>query len=146
MDGQMQQQRQWLGDSYEVILSADNAGGVMSITDSVALEGNGPPRHIHDAEDEVFVILSGRCLFWLDGETFERGAGETVFIPRGVEHTFTVLEGPSRMLIQFTPGGFEGFFEDMMKGQFRIPDDMDAVNESAERHNMRFTGPPLGAG
>ena len=50
------------------------------------------------------------------------------------------------MLIQFTPGGFEGFFADMVAGQYRIPEDMDAVNESAERHNLRFTGPPLRRG
>lgn len=139
------QQQQWLGDTYHTILSTQTSGGVMSITDTVVLEGNGPPRHIHDAEDEVFVILSGRSLFWLEGETFERGAGETVFIPRGKEHTFKVLEGPSRMLIQFTPGGFEGFFADMVADQCRIPEDIDAVNESAKRHNLRFTGPPLGA-
>jgi quercetin dioxygenase-like cupin family protein len=143
MDGQ--QQQQWLGDSYNTILSTRETGGVISITDSVALEGNGPPRHVHDAEDEVFVILSGRCLFWLEGETFERSAGETVYIPRGKEHTFKVLEGPSRMLIQFTPGGFEGFFADMVQGQYRIPEDMGAVTDSAVRHNLRFTGPPLGA-
>jgi hypothetical protein len=33
----------------------------------------------------------------------------------------------------------------MAKGQFRIPQDMDNINESAARHNLEFTGPPLGA-
>jgi quercetin dioxygenase-like cupin family protein len=134
----------WLGTSYRTILSARDSGGAMSIVDSVGPSDSGPPRHIHDREDETFVILSGRCLFWLEGETFERGAGETVFIPRGREHTFRVVGGnPSRHLVILTPGGFEGFFMDMAKGNFRIPEDMDAVVESALRHNLRFTGPPL---
>jgi hypothetical protein len=42
-----------------------------------------------------------------------------------------------------TPGGFDTFFAEMAEGGFRIPEDMDAINESAARHNMRFTGPPL---
>ena len=44
MDGQ---QQRWLGDTYNIILSTQASGGSMSITDSMALEGNGPPRHIH---------------------------------------------------------------------------------------------------
>jgi hypothetical protein len=42
-----------------------------------------------------------------------------------------------------TPGGFEGFFAEMAAGQFRMPEDMAAIEESARRHHLRFTGPPL---
>jgi hypothetical protein len=67
-------------------------------------------------------------------------------VPRGREHTFRVAGvSPARHLIILTPGGFEGFFADMAAGQFRIPEDMDAILESAARHDLRFTGPPLGA-
>jgi len=38
---------------------------------------------------------------------------------------------------------FEGFFVDMTASQFRIPEDMPAVEQSASRHNLRFAGPPL---
>jgi len=135
----------WLGTTYRTILHPEDSGGAMSIVDSTGPVDTGPPRHIHDREDEVFIILTGRCLFWLEGQTFERRAGETVFIPRGREHTFRVIgNAPSRHLVILTPGGFEGFFSDMAAGQFRIPEDMGAVMESATRHNLRFTGPPLG--
>jgi hypothetical protein len=33
----------------------------------------------------------------------------------------------------------------MARGGFRIPNDMEQVGASAARHNLRFTGPPLGA-
>ncbi|MFC6636985.1 cupin domain-containing protein [Sulfitobacter sediminilitoris] len=99
---------------------------------------------MHQNEDETFVILTGTCKFWLEGEEFTAGAGESVFIPRGKEHTFKVTnDGPCRHLVILTPGGFEGFFADMAAGQFRIPEDMPAIEESATRHNMAFTGPPL---
>ena len=74
------------------------------------------------------------------------GPGESVFIPRGIEHTFKVVgDEPSRHLVILTPGGFEGFFADMAAGQCRIPEDMPAIEESARRHNLTFTGPPLPA-
>ena len=43
-----------------------------------------------------------------------------------------------------TPGGFEGFFYEMAREQYSIPEDMEHVNASAARHNLAFTGPPLG--
>lgn len=136
---------EWAGTWYKPILTTDASGGAMSIVDSVSPEGSGPPRHVHDAEDETFVILSGTCEFWVAGETVVKGPGETIFVPRGTEHTFRVTDdAPCRHLVILTPGGFEGFFADMAKGQFRIPDDMPAIEASAGRHNLRFTGPPLG--
>ncbi len=136
---------EWLGVSYRTILSGEASGGAVSIVDSVSPPQSGPPRHVHEREDEIFVILSGRCRFWLEGETFERGAGETAFIARGREHTFRVISAePSRHLVILTPAGFEGFFAEMAAGQFRIPEDMDMIGQSASRHHLRFTGPPLG--
>ena len=134
----------WNGTTYRTILDASETQGAMSIFDSVSPPRSGPPRHVHDAEDETFVILSGEVELWLAGETFTRGPGETAFIPRGAEHTFRVIsDHPCRHLVILTPGGFDTFFAEMAEGGFRIPEDMDAINESAARHNMRFTGPPL---
>ena len=136
----------WLGVSYKTILSADASGGAMSIVRSVSRPGSGPPRHIHHEEDETFVILTGRCEFWLAGEESSIGSGETIFIPRGAEHTFQVCTPDDcEHLVILTPGGFEQFFVDMAKGQYRIPEDMEAINESAARHHLSFTGPPLEA-
>jgi mannose-6-phosphate isomerase-like protein (cupin superfamily) len=137
---------EWNGVRYKTILSSSDSGGAISIIDSWSPACSGPPRHVHEAEDEIFVLISGSCEFWLEGQSFTRGPGESVFIPRGREHTFRVTAaGPSRHLVILTPGGFEGFFSDMAVGRFRIPEDMAQINESALRHNMRFTGPPLSA-
>ncbi|SMY09184.1 cupin domain-containing protein [Flavimaricola marinus] len=134
----------WQGVSYRTILSSAATGGAMSITDSVSPPRSGPPRHIHANEDEVFVVLSGEIDYWLDGETGRVGPGETLFIPRGKEHTFQVPgDQPCRHLVILTPGGFETFFAEMAEGQFAIPTDMEAINESAQRHGLTFTGPPL---
>ncbi|WP_292062083.1 cupin domain-containing protein [Marivita sp. XM-24bin2] len=135
---------EWLGVYYKTILSPEESGGTMSIVDSISPIGSGPPRHIHHNEDETFVILTGACRVWLEGEEIELVAGQSAFIPRGKEHTFKVIgDEPSRHLVILTPGGFEGFFAEMAAGQFAIPDDMPAIIEAAERHNLTFTGPPL---
>ena len=111
---------EWLGVRYKTILSSGQTNGAMSIVDSWSPAGSGPPRHIHANEDETFVMLSG------------------------INHTFKVTGNePSRHLVILTPGGFEGFFADMAESQFRIPEDMPAVEKSAKRHHLTFTGPPL---
>ena len=137
---------EWLGVTYKTVLATEDTHGAMSIVDSVSPAGSGPPRHVHHAEDETFVILTGECEFWLEGETFTRGPGECAFIPRAKEHTFRVVgDAPCRHLVILTPGGFEAFFSEMANEQMRIPEDMDRVNAAAARHNLAFTGPPLGA-
>ena len=133
---------EWLGVTYRTILATAETGGAMSIVDTFSPAGSGPPRHVHAAEDETIAILSGEVEFWVAGQTFRKGPGEAAFVPRGVEHTFKAL-ADARKLVILTPGGFEGFFAEMARGGFRIPEDMGAVVESGARHNVTFTGPPL---
>mgnify|MGYP000156196696 CR=1 FL=1 len=135
----------WMGVDYRTIMTTESTGGSMCIVDSISAPDTGPPRHIHHDADEAFVVLTGDVEFWIEGERFVRGPGQTAFIPRGKEHTFRIVSNiPSRHLVILTPGGFEGFFADMAAGQFRIPEDMPAIEDSAKRHNLSFTGPPLG--
>ncbi|HEY8595314.1 MAG TPA: cupin domain-containing protein [Devosiaceae bacterium] len=134
----------WMGFTYQTILKTEATGGAMSIVDSTVPPGEGPPRHVHQAEDETFVILTGRCRFWVGGETFERGVGETAFVSRGTEHTFMVVgDEPCRHLVILTPGGFEGFFAAMAANRYAIPADMPEINEVAARFHLTFTGSPL---
>lgn len=134
----------WNGTLYRTLLRPEDSGGALSIVDSLSPVGSGPPRHVHHAEDETFVMLSGTCKLWIAGQERLAGPGNSVFVPRGTEHTFVVVgTEPSRHLVILTPGGFEGFFAEMAAGQFRIPQDMAAIGEAAARHNLSFTGPPL---
>jgi quercetin dioxygenase-like cupin family protein len=101
---------EWLGVRYKTILSAERTKGAISIVDSWSPAGSGPPRHVHEKEDETFVILSGACKVWVEGEERTAAAGESVFIPRGTNHTFKVLdEGPSRHLVILTPEASKAF-------------------------------------
>ena len=137
---------EWLGVHYRTILTTGSTNGAMSITDSVSPPNSGPPRHIHHDADETFVLLTGDSEFWLEGDRFTRGPGQTVFVKRGMEHTFRVVSDvPARHLVVLTPGGFEDFFAEMAAGQLRIPEDMAEITRIAAKHHLTFTGPPLGA-
>ena len=136
----------WNGSQFIIRARTSETNDALGIFESIDQPSEGPPRHIHDDADETFVILSGEAEFWLNGTLSQHSAGETVFIPRGAEHTYRVLGNqPARMLTIMTPGGFEDFFTEMAEGGYRIPQDMGPIMEIAARYQLRFTGPPLAA-
>lgn len=135
---------EWMGVHYKTLLASTDTNGSIAIFESMSPLGSGPPRHIHHAEDEAFFLLTGDCEFWIDGVTKTYSAGDAVFVPRGTSHTFRIIgTTDSRHLTILTPGGFEAFFTEMAKANFRIPDDMAQISEVAARFNLSFTGPPL---
>ncbi|WP_372839766.1 cupin domain-containing protein [Phaeovulum sp.] len=136
---------EWQGTRYRTLLPASQTGARLSIFESLDQPGYGPPRHIHKTEDETFYVLAGEVEFWLEGQTTRHGPGEVVFVERGRQHTFRVLgEMPARMVTVMTPGGFDGFFAEMAKGRYRIPEDMAQIAAIGAKYNLEFTGPPLG--
>ncbi len=136
---------EWQGTQYRTLLAASQTSARLSIFESLDQPGYGPPRHIHKGEDETFYVLAGEVEFWLEGQTTHHGPGEVVFVERGRQHTFRVLgEMPARMVTVMTPGGFDGFFAEMAKGRYRIPDDMAQIAAIGAKYNLEFTGPPLG--
>src|SRR5512132_1325806 len=56
------------------------------------------PVHQHGSEEEIFFVLSGSGLAWLDGAVHEIGAGDTiVYLAGGPEHT--VIAGPDGLSV-----------------------------------------------
>lgn len=133
----------WNGTRYRTILSTTDTGGAMSITYGEADPLNGPPTHVHDNEDEIFIVLDGEMIFELAGERFSRGPMGTAFVPRGTPHSFITGANGAHCLTVLTPGGFEGFFAEMARNQFRMPQDLAAVVAVAARYGSHFTGPGL---
>ncbi len=57
----------------------------------------------HD-RDEVYIVLSGRGRFLLDGQEREFEAGEALFVPAGAEHRFVDFsEDFSTWVVFFAP-------------------------------------------
>lgn len=133
----------WNGTLYRTILGTAETGGALSITYGEAGPFLGPPAHMHDHEDEIFIVLEGEMTFEVAGARFSRGPLGTAFVPRGTPHSFITGAHGARCLTVLTPGGFEGFFAEMARNQFQMPQEMAAVAEIAARYGSRFTGPGL---
>ena len=64
--------------------------------------------HVHDGEDDAFLIMEGELTFDLDEGPVAAGPGTFVLVPPGVEHGFTNHGTvPARMLNIHAPAGFD---------------------------------------
>ena len=71
----------------------------------------GPPPHYHPNIDESFTVLDGAFEIMVGDDVVRCGPGDSVFVPRGVVHTFAnIAATPSRFLSISNPGGHEQFF------------------------------------
>ena len=93
--------------------SAEMTGGAFSVVEEVRPMVD-TPLHVHENEDELFYVLEGEHVFQVGQEEFRAGPGGLVFAPRGVPHAQRrVVAGEGRLLVLFSPAGFEGFFREL---------------------------------
>ena len=77
-----------LGASYTYKAAKEETRGAYALIEHTVV-GDGPPPHIHAAEEEAFYVLEGE-LNVLIGERIARvTAGAFVLVPRGTVHTFS---------------------------------------------------------
>jgi quercetin dioxygenase-like cupin family protein len=147
-----QGEARWYGDSlFEFLIPTEATGGTLSVFRATLVEGFSPPRHVHTREDEVFLVLDGDVLFDLDGERMLAGPGTSVFMPRGIPHTFRVESPVARLLGVITPGEFEQLFRNLSVPALerRLPEsgsaplDVPAVIAEQTRLGTEVVGPPL---
>ena len=88
-----------------MVVKADPATMGLLLVEHAVPPGYGVPPHVHDAEDEVFQVLSGTLTFVTDDGEVRGGAGTTMLLPAGMRHGFR-NEGPApaHCLIMVTPG------------------------------------------
>jgi quercetin dioxygenase-like cupin family protein len=101
-----------VGGPLTLKLRGDETGSAVTALETTAAPGEGPPLHVHAAEDEVLYVLDGIFRFRLEDKISEAGKGAVVFVPRGVRHTWqNIGDAPASMFVMFTPSGMERFFE-----------------------------------
>ena len=126
----------------------------ISVLESLAREGDGPPLHVHHDEDEVFFVLEGRLRLRVGDEERELGAGEGALGPRGVPHTYRVESEQARWLVITAAAPFENFVRAMSRPAEApglppaagAPDETAraALTAAAAAHGIELVGPPLG--
>nr|HRD07489.1 cupin domain-containing protein [Saprospiraceae bacterium] len=98
----------------------------------------GPPLHKHAFQDETFYVLSGTYDFVCDQDRFTLHAGDMIFLPKDVPHTWAQTTEEGQLLFYFQPAGkMEQFFNTLGKG--KLPEGYDVFKD----HEMEVTGPPI---
>ncbi len=133
---------------HQVICKAagEETGGAYSLREVVMI-GEGPPQHIHKAEDEAFYVLEGEVDVKRGEETIHALAGAFVLIPRGAPHTiWNTGSTPAKILAIFSPPGMEQYFIET-GAEDKEPDTTAYIEKAmavAEKYNLEIVGPPLG--
>ena len=112
------------GIDFTVKASEAQEGNGAALMEYVTRKGEEPPSHTHPTEDEMFYVLEGSITFQCGDSIFELEKGGFVFLPRGIEHGYTIRsEEPVRLLVVTAPvregssQGWGGFVSDMELGQ-----------------------------
>lgn len=75
-------------------------------------EGSAPAGHIHDTQEEVIYVVSGRGRLVSPEGTVELRPGTAAYIPAGLHHaTVSSGPGPLELLCTFSPPVVPGSYE-----------------------------------
>jgi quercetin dioxygenase-like cupin family protein len=131
----------FMGQVSLVRASGGQTGGALSVTETRTPAGNGPPKHVHEREDEMFFVLEGELSVTVGDETVAAPANSFVFAPRGVPHAY-VATAPTRHLTLVSPPGFERFLHDA--GEAAIAG-REAIAAVASRYGVTMIGDDEGS-
>jgi quercetin dioxygenase-like cupin family protein len=141
----------FLGDNeITVLVSSEETGGSYCVLELVIQPGGGANALHTDRWIETFHLVEGEVA-WTVGregglESWTARPGETIVVPRGVEHRFAGAgDGPSRMLA-VGPADFERFFralEAAWEGPFDRERTPAAVAPVFAEFGMRMVAPAV---
>jgi mannose-6-phosphate isomerase-like protein (cupin superfamily) len=131
------------GGPTTIKVRTEDTAGSFALVENVIAPKDGPPLHVHAREDEMWFVVEGHFRFKADDRILDAPTGAFVFVPRGVAHCLqNIGDAPSRIMVMFTPGGMERFFEqhaELLPG----PVDPEAFHTLARNNWMDVVGPPL---
>ena len=112
------------GIDFTVKSSEVQKGSGVAFLEYTTQKGEEPPSHTHETEDEIFYVLEGAITFRCGEEKFDLEKGGFIFLPHGIEHSYTIYnEDPVRLIVVTAPirngnsGGWAGFVADLESGQ-----------------------------
>lgn len=102
----------------------------------------GPPLHIHPNQDEWFYIIDGEYLFQVGDDKCQMKAGDTIFLPRNVQHAFVQLSEKGKVIVSYLPSGkMEDFFA--VTNKWTSPPSKEEISKVFAEHGMKVVGEAL---
>ena len=121
--------------------SADT-GGAVSVVEHPFPVGALVPPHLHTREDEFSIVTEGEIGFRSGDREAVLEAGGYITKPRGELHTmWNAGATPARMIEIISPGGFEGFFRDIVELTSQGQPDPAAIGAVAAAYGLSFDQP-----
>jgi quercetin dioxygenase-like cupin family protein len=129
----------------DIKISSEDTDGQLAVFEQNGFTPKGgPPLHIHPFQDEYFYIVEGAYLFQVGEDTFEMNPGDTIFLPRNIQHAFVQLTEKGKVIVSYMPAGkMEGFFK--TTDAWNTPPTAEEIEKVFEDHEMKVVGPPLKA-
>ncbi|PLK44384.1 cupin domain-containing protein [Emticicia sp. TH156] len=126
----------------DVKISAKDTDGELSVFEYTGYQKTGPSLHVHLYQDETFYVIEGEYLFQVGDERSTLKAGDTIFLPRNIPHTWLQLTDKGKMIYFLNPAGkLEEFFKKVSAAQG--PPTREAIDKLHHEHGMKVLGPPI---
>ncbi len=137
----------FLGGIVRFRASAQDTDGRFSVLEHTGERGYMSPLHLHEADEETFLVLEGTLRVEVGPETHSVGSGALALLPRGLAHGFVVTSPQARFLTLHTPSGFDRFVAEIglpldQAGDAASPDPQELTRIAAQ-HGIQIVGPPL---
>lgn len=140
----------WFIDNLaQVHIDGEASRGAYGLVELVGREGDMPPLHVHNADDETFYVLEGRLTLFVGDEVIELEDGQAALAPQGVPHIYRVDSEQARWLALGSPAGFEQFVREAGEPAqaSELPPtgrtlDPEALASTAARYGIEILGPP----
>ncbi|NUP47998.1 MAG: cupin domain-containing protein [Catenulispora sp.] len=137
----------FIGGRSRILLPGGKTNGGLSVMEFLDTAGHAPPLHIHEDEDEVWIVLDGEISFFVDDKRLDLHTGQIAHGPRGVPHSYLVRSETARLAVVFAPSRIEEWFSangipatplDQEPAAF----DIGSIVASAQSFHLRVVGPP----
>ena len=138
------------GTTIDCKVSGKDTTGGMCVLE---VSNTGWPRHVNRDQDEWIYVLDGQVELEIGKKRFRLGTGESMFLPRNIEHAWGGV--PAKVINTYQPAGkIEEFFQVLAKlkdlptreqaiDRSYTAEQINGLKQVFEAHGMIVTGPPL---
>jgi len=141
-----------VGDTYRIVISAEQTGGAYAVIDMLIPPGGGPGPHAHKNINEMFYVVDGHIDFKTEASNYTATRGSFVNIPKGGEvHCFKNNSNQTaHLLCTVIPAGLDEFFEEIgtavEPGTFLPPphwneEELKKIMQLAEKYGQKLYPP-----